>query len=276
MEVKEVIEFLGLKPDEIKTVDDLKAKFEPEFVRISTLTEDSEIIKPFTSKSFGILETESRKLAKKFEIDIDTDIPEFKTVKKATEKYDLVAAKIIEKKDAKIAELAANAGKGNDEKVNELTATLEKEKKARKDEKELLKSISKEFDDYKATAANQLKTIKLETLKAAAKSTVKIIPEATELQKEGYDSIINKRFKFDLDETGNKLVVYDADGKLIPNPKVTGTFKSAEDVLLEIAVKENLCKLNPDGGKPKPEDTKKFSGKEDDKPLRSVAKRMNV
>jgi len=276
MEVKEVIEFLGLKPDEIKTVYDLKAKFEPEFVRISTLTEDSDIIKPFTSKNFGILETQARQLAKKHEIDIETELPEFKTVKKATEKYDLVAAKIAEKKDAKIAELAANAGKGNDEKVNELTATLEKEKKARKDEKELLKSISKEFDDYKATAANQLKTIKLDTLKSSAKSKIKFIPEATELQLAGFEAIIDKKYKFDLDEVGSKLVVYDAEGKLIPNPKVTGTFKSADDVLLEEAVKAQLYKLNPNGGEKKPENDKKFSGKEDDKPLRSVAKRMNV
>ena len=41
METKQILEFLGIDAEKVKTVDDLKPEFEKEFVRIKTLTIDS-------------------------------------------------------------------------------------------------------------------------------------------------------------------------------------------------------------------------------------------
>lgn len=273
IELKQVIEFLGYKPEEIKEFDDLKSKFESEFVRASAINEDFEPVKKLVGQAYGSFDSDLVKVGKAHDIAV-TEIEGWKDAK-IKDKIKLLTAELVKSKDTLIEDLKVKANQNNDEKLNEITALLEKEKLKRKDTETLLKTVSKEFDDTKASYEGKLKNIKLDTLKGNALGQIKWIDGVTELQSEGFNSIINKKYKFDLDETGNKLVVTDADGKQIQNPKVTGTFKSAEEVLVEEAVKLNLYKLNGDGGKGKPAE-KKVAETKEDTPLRTVAKRMQI
>ncbi|MGK3946259.1 hypothetical protein ABK046_48895, partial [Streptomyces caeruleatus] len=84
-----------------------------------------------------------------------------------------------------IEELTKKAGQGNDEKVTELTKAKEKLERKFSDTDELLKTVSREYEDFKVSAANQLKSIKLDTLKASELSKIPFIGDVTTLQKEG-------------------------------------------------------------------------------------------
>ena len=62
IELKEVIEFLGYKSDEIKELSDLKTKFDTEFVRAANINEDSEPVKKILGKVYGTLENDFKKI----------------------------------------------------------------------------------------------------------------------------------------------------------------------------------------------------------------------
>jgi hypothetical protein len=273
IELKQVIEFLGYKPEEIKELDDLKGKFEAEFVRTSAINEEFEPVKKLIGQAYGSFDSDLVKVGKANDIAV-TEIEGWKEAK-IKDKLKLLTSELVKSKEAIIKDLTVKASQNNDEKLNEITAALEKEKQKRKDTEGLLQNVSKEFDESKAGYEGKLKNIKLDTLRSNALSQIKWIDGVSELQTKGFNSIINEKYKFDLDEAGNKLVVTDAEGKQIQNPKVTGTFKSAEEVLVEEAVKLSLYKLNGDGGKPKPTE-KKVTDSGDAKPLREVAKRFNM
>ena len=249
IETKEIIAFLGFKEEEVPTLDALKAKFEPEFIRTSAINAELEPVKKLIGEVYGSVNTDFQKIAKANEINIE-DIEEWKNAK-VKDKLKILTTEISKKKDSIIEDLTKKASLNNDEKLNEITTLLEKEKQKRKEIDGLLKQVSTDFDAYKVTATDQLKNIKSNTLKNGALSTVKWKDGITELEQEGYNSIINKKYKFELDETGTKLEAKDSEGKQIPNPKVTGTFKTVEEVLVEEAVKLNLYKLNSDNGKKK-------------------------
>lgn len=242
IELKQVIEYLGMNPEEIKELDDLKGKFDSEFVRKSAINEDFEPVKKLIGAAYGSFDSDLSNVAKGHEIKVSA-IEGWKDAK-IKDKVKLLASAIVKSKELQIEELTKKAGQGNDEKVKELTDFLEKEKSKRKDIEALLKNVSTELDTTKQTYESKLKSTKLGTLINSAMAGIKWIDEVTELQTEGFNSIIAKKFKFDLDETG-KLQVTDAEGKLIPNTKVTGTFKTADEVLAEEAIRQNLYKINP-------------------------------
>lgn len=242
IELKQVIEYLGMNPEEIKELDDLKGKFDSEFVRKSAINEDFEPVKKLIGAAYGSFDSDLSNVAKGHEIKV-SEIEGWKDAK-IKDKVKLLASAIVKNKELQIEELTKKAGQGNDEKVKELTEFLEKEKSKRKDIEALLKNVSTELDTTKQTYESKLKSTKLDTLINSARAGIKWIDGVTELQTEGFNSIISKKFKFDLDETG-KLQVTDAEGKLIPNTKVTGTFKTADEVLAEEAIRQNLYKINP-------------------------------
>lgn len=249
IETKEVIEFaeyLGYKPAEIKDLAELKTKFEGEFVRTSLINEEFEPVKKLIGKAYGSLEVDLQKVAKTNDVNVD-EIEGWKDAK-MKDKVKLLASKLIESKNTQIEELTKKAGQGNDEKVTELTKAKEKLERKFSDTDELLKTVSREYEDFKVSAANQLKSIKLDTLKASELSKIPFIGDVTTLQKEGYNALVAKELKFDLDESGSKLIVMNSEGKQIPNTKVSGTFLSPEDALISIAAREKLLKLNEVAG----------------------------
>jgi hypothetical protein len=273
IETKDIIEYLGFNPENVKELEDLKSNFEKEFIRASAITEDYEPVKKIVGKIYGSIETDLTKVAKSHEINLD-EISDWKD-SKIKDKLKIVTSKLSEKQQSMIDELQKKASQNNDEKVNELSKMLEKKDKKLNDTESLLKSISKEYDEFKNNSSNQLKTIKLDTMKTNLFTQIKFKDGINEIEQEGYNSIIGKKFRFDLDENG-KMIVTDSDGKLIPNSKVTGTFKSPDEVLTEEAVKLGLYKLNNDGGKQKPTPTKTASPMGEVKALRQVAQRMII
>jgi hypothetical protein len=244
---KEIFEYLGVKADDIKSIDDFKACFDKAFVRTTAINQDSEFVKPILGRYFGEQEVELKRMAKAYAVDIESD--EFKSAKKVTDKYDLILKKAIESSNNIIKDLEGKVGQGNDEKVKTLETKYEKLKREKAEIESLLSNTTTEYEGFKQKAANDIKGIKLGTLKQKDFSSIKFKSDISEIEKKGFFADIHDRYNFDLDETEN-LVVTTKEGKRIPSAKTTGTFKTAQEILEEEAVKSKVYMVNSDGGKP--------------------------
>ena len=268
---KEALEYLGYKAEDFKTVDEFKAKFDSTFIKQSNITEDSEPVKKILGKTFGTLENEIKKVAKGFELDVDFE--ELKD-KKVTEKLKYTFEKYNEKKTEYIKELEEKAALGNDDKVKEWEKKYEKINQKYKDVEGLLNSTKSEYEQAQTKWQSDIKNTKLNVLTKDAFSKVKLKPDVSEFEKKGYFSTIAEKYQFDLDETEN-LIVKNKAGERLKSAKVTGAFKTIDEILEEEAVAGKLYHLNTDGGKPKT--TVNFGTKVDDVttvPLRKVAPRV--
>lgn len=251
MELKEVAEYLGLKEDDIKTMDDFKAKFDTTFIRTSAINEDFEPVKKIVGKIYGTLENEIKKVAKANELELDFDSDELKG-KKVTEKLKFAFEQYTGKTKTIIEELTTKASQGNDDKVKEWEKKYEKLNTKFTETDGLLKTTTSEFNQFKEIKERDIKNIHLNIKKDDIFKTAKFIPEVNEYTKKGFINEFQEKYSLDLDETGTPIIT-DKEGKRIPNPKVTGSFYDPADLLKEEMVKAKLYALNDDGGKKKPE-----------------------
>lgn len=277
METKDIIEFLGYNPESIKTLDDLKSKFNTEFVRASNISEDSELIKPILGKVYGTLEQQIRKSVKNsgFDLDLDNN-EEFKGLKKVNEKFSYVVNKLSEKRDSEINEYKSLSQKGGEEKVLEWQTKYEKLKKSKEDADNMIGSLTNEYESFKQKANGEIKNVKLDVLKKDVISKVKFKQDISDFEKKGYMATVQEKYIFDLDEN-EQLTVLDRNGNKIPSQKVTGTFKTAQEILEEEALAGKLYQVNEAATKQRPT-INKFGAIEQSKPsspTRRIAPRMS-
>lgn len=160
--------------------------------------------------------------------------------------------KIGEKHTTEITTLTEAATKGNDEKLTSLTEELEKTKKAANKYKTDLEQISTTYKQDQEKWSGELKNYKIKTLLNGELSKVTFIDNIKALEKEGYDSTISRKYKFDLDETGEKLVVMDDKGEPIQNPKKVGSYFAPGEVLTLEALNNGILKQNNASATTKP------------------------
>jgi len=276
MESKDIIEFLGYNPEEVKSIEDLKSKFNTEFVRASNINEDSEAIKPILGKVYGTLEHEIRKSVKNSGVEIDLDSDEFKSLKKVNDKLSYVVKKVAEKKDSEINEYKSLSQKGGEEKVQEWQTKYEKLKKSKEDADNMIGSLTNEYESFKQKANGEIKNVKLDVLKKDVISKVKFKQDISDFEKKGYMATIQEKYVFDLDEN-EQLTVLDKNGNKIPSQKVHGTFKTAQEILEEEALAGKLYQVNEAATKQRPT-INKFGAIEQTKPsspTRRIAPRMS-
>ena len=242
MELKDVLGYLGLDAEKVKTLDDLKGTFEKEFVRTSTLNEDSEFIKPILGKTFGTQENELRKIAKKYEIDFDAD--EFKEAKRVSEKADILIGKIAELKDVKIKEFETKLLQGSDEKLTAAEKKAEKLAKELQEKNSLLEATANDFNTFKQTAASEMKNFKLNHVKSNVFGSIKYNSQATDLAKKGFLATIAEKYEFDFDEKEAPIIRVKG-GTQIKSDKVAGAFLTPEEVIKKEAIDAGLYEVNP-------------------------------
>lgn len=248
MEFKDVATFLGYKEDQFKSLDEFKSAFESEFLRASTINEDSEPVKKILGKTFGTLENEIKKVAKAHELDIDFDADDLKG-KKVTDKLKFTFSKYDEKKQSVISELEKKASLNNDDKVKEWETKYSKLENKYKDVDGLLKKTSEDFEGFKQTSEKTIKGVKLNIHKSDLyEKKAKFLPEVNEYAKKGFITAFEEKYSIDLDENDN-AVILDKKGQRIPNPKVTGSFYEPHELLTEEMIKAKFYALNPNPGK---------------------------
>lgn len=250
MELKDLLAYLGMDAEKTKTLEDFKSAFEPEFVRAKNLNEDSEFVKPIIGKVIGTLENEVKKIAKSSGLENEIDSDEYKSNKFLNEKLSFVIKKLGEKSNSQIEEWKTKASQGNDEKVKEYEKKLSSAEQKKKDLEELLNQTKGEYNTFKEQASNQLKGFKLNIIKKDAFSKLPLKSDIKPIELKGFEATIYEKYKLDIDENDVPTVM-DTKGARIPSTKVTGTFKTFEEILQEEATAAGIYQMNSDGGKPR-------------------------
>jgi hypothetical protein len=80
---------------------------------------------------------------------------------------------------------------------------------------------------------------------------LKLKPGVSDLEREGFNSFVDKSFRFDFDDK-DRAMVMDAEGNRIRSEKKADEWKSPDEVLTEAARKYNLLADNPKAGQPAP------------------------
>lgn len=250
LEAKAIIETLGLDPEKIKTIDDFKANVDSTFTRNTLINEESEPVKKILGQVFSTLSTEIKKVAKTNEIELDFASPELKD-KKVKDRLVYFVDQLSNKHKGIVDDLTIKANTGNDDKIKDLQGKYDKEVQKSKDLKGLLDQTTEQFNGFKEQASTQIKGVKLDVHKRDAFGKLKFKSDISDIERRGFNATIDEKYVFDLDET-EKPIIKNKKGEMIPSTKVTGAFKSVDEVLQEEAIVAKVFALNPNSGQQKP------------------------
>ena len=243
IETKDLLSFLGVEADNL---DAFKEKFETEFSRNANIGKDHPKVKAAVGETLGILEKNLKNIAKNHDAEWQGGEWDQKTL---NEKLEHSFGKIVQKHTAVLEDFKKTHTGGNEQVVKEWSEKYTKAEQKAKDIEALLNSTKSEFDTYKQSEAKREKERIIGELKQQAVGKLKFKSTVNDLTKKGFLSAIDESYRIDIDE--NKVpFVTDSKGQRIPNPKVTGTFMSLEDVITGEAIKADIYEKNPHPQKP--------------------------
>lgn len=237
---KEALEYLGFTDAE--SLDDFKAKFHEKYPSDDKVIHDK-FVKPAIGKLMG--KVKQNLLNKAREEGIEFTLSEFDD-KELEEVHSLIADKKSSRYRTELEELR---GKGGDELVKQWQEKAEKASKRASEEEALRKQLASEFDNFKQTASNQVKSVKVNYLKTDLMGKIKFKPGLKDLEKEGFKAYVDNNYRFDFDDQ-DKPVVFDSSGNRIRSEKKADEWKTPEEVLTEAARKFEIFAENPQAGNP--------------------------
>ncbi len=242
---KGVQEYLGLTEDQIKDVDVFKSAVDEKFVLRANAKDDAQIIKDVTGKVTGSITTKLKANFKAAGIELSGDDIEGKKVEEIVE---LGFGKLNEAHTTTVTDLKGQIGNSDEEAIKAIQDKLDTEQKSHKEVKDLLDTTKNDFDTFKTEAAGREKTVKIDTFRGQAMDKLKFKEGLTDVEKAGFNSIVNQNFKIELDDAGAAFIT-DGDGNRIKSEQATGEFKSIDEVFESEATKAKLLASNPHADK---------------------------
>jgi len=235
MELQQILDFMGFK-EAPADIEAFKAEFGKNYIGKNIAAKDPEI----RSKVAGEVLGAATVLAKR-EFGLEGEDLKDK-------KLEEVLQLGLEKQKNLMDELKAAASKGDDEKVKALQDQLESVKKQAKEEADLRKSIAQQLEESQKNFTSEIKKFKVDSTLGQIESKMPWLPTSpvVEVAKEGFKSVLQKKYIFDLDEKGEAIVT-DKEGNRIPNES-KNDFLKPEDVIKMEADKAGL--LAKSNGKP--------------------------
>lgn len=237
----EIFDVLGIKSDEIKSLEDFRVTFEKEFIRKNQVEQDKDISSKIFGKRIGSVESKVKSISKKHGVDFTADEIKDKQVEDLIE---LSFSKIIDNNNKIVDDLKKESTGSKDEVAKGWEEKYTKLESKYKDTEGLLQSTKNDFEGFKTQTATERKNDKLNIFKEQSLGKLKFKPNIKEVEKAGFLSIIDSKYDLDLDEQGS-LFVKDKKGERLKSAKVVGTFKSVEEVLEEEALKAEVIQINP-------------------------------
>lgn len=241
LEAKDLLEYMGLKPDEVSTIDDFKAKIDTSFVRRDQVIKDKELVSQITGKVVGSATTTLNSVAKDLGIEITED--DIKG-KKLEDVIRTVGNKAKDFYSTKITELETLASSTDKEAiVKEYQTKINKLEQKYNDTNKLLDTTKQDYEGKIQGYENEKKQFKVNHLKSEAIKAVQFKDGLTELERKGFLATIEEEYDVDFDETGNPYPVDKKTKSRVPNPKVTGTFMELPDIYNHKAIELKLAKV---------------------------------
>jgi hypothetical protein len=271
MEIKDVTSWLGIEADSIES---FKEAFEKKYFTEDQVFDNKELLSKFTGKTLGNITRQLSNIGRAQGIEFQKPEIEGKPIEDVV---NLFLNKQADQFNGKIKELETHAGSGSDEKLQEWVKKYEKLEGKYRDTESALKKTAEDFEGFKQTASEQVKSVKLDFVKEQLWSTANFAPGTDPLKLKGFRASFNESYKIDLDETGAPYIA-DVSGKRIQNPNKHSEFLGPQDVLnLEIE-KHGLSVKNQRAGQPAFRTVEPVQARPQnpDQPLRKINPRAQV
>lgn len=250
MDTTALLQYLGLNPDEVKTLDDLKAKFPAQFVSRAALldqrsAEFKEILPHVAGRVTGSITSALNRALEEVQLEVT---PQEREGKKAEELVAYAITKLNARageKDSKLQELQAQLAKSKDEATRELTAKLEQEQRRRAEVEQLLGTTKTTLEQQRVDYEAKIKTTRLDYVRTDAHAkAIKWRTGIKPVEQAGFFAHLEKNYKLDLDDQG-QLVPLTATGERVPSKKVVGAFMTYEEVLEQEGKTLGVWEENP-------------------------------
>lgn len=250
MDTTALLQYLGLNPDEVKTLDDLKAKFPTQFVSRAALldqrsAEFKEILPHVAGRVTGSITSALNRALEEVQLELT---PQEREGKKAEE---LVAYAITKlngragEKDSKLQQLQQQLEKSKDEATRELTAELDKARRRLQETEQLLTSTKTTLEQQRTEYEGKIKSTRLDYVRTDAHGkAIKWRTGIKPVEQAGFFAHLEKNYKLDLDDQG-QLVPLTATGERVPSKKTVGAFMTYEEVLEQEGKALGVWEENP-------------------------------
>lgn len=238
IETKELLTFLnlGFTESEIDSLDlnKVKDKFTETYISQKKLGEK-------VGELTGKLGTRYKQLLQENGIDfVNSDL-------EGKQFEDILALGINKfkgKYSSEIDELKSKLGTGTEKQDEALLKKIAKLESQIAEETGKYTTLQSEYENFKTESTNKFSQYKLENkLNEIHSKKIQWTSNIPEVAKKGYFATLKENYKVELDANDN-VVVKDKDGSPIPNPAVNNTFKTYEDILQEVGIKEGTWPIN--------------------------------
>lgn len=242
-----ILAYLGFEADKVKTEDDFKTQFEGKFGAKDALLKDPAFVGKIYGQKLGSIEAKVKANAKKMGVEFTSEEIKDKGVEDILE---LSFTKIAALNQTAM-EAAEKASKGSvDDQVKTWKDKYQSVESKLKDTEGLLAKTSTEYEGFKKDAVVASKTRIITGFKQDALKKLEFKQDITPVERMGFESVLNDKYIFDLDDTQAPFVANKKTGQRIPSKKQTGTFMTADEILQQELIDNKLAKINPNGGKP--------------------------
>jgi hypothetical protein len=162
-----------------------------------------------------------------------------------------VVTKLREQHESNVSELKGQIGKSGEDAIKPWQEKYSKVEASLNDEKRAKQEIFNQFEAYKSESDNMVKSVKLSYDKAKVLGAIPYDQQIMkdDLKREGWESHVDKNFKWDYDEH-NQLIVTDKNGNKFKNPKKADEWLSPLDVMKAEADAKGLIPKNQQGNRP--------------------------
>lgn len=234
MELKDIIEKLDL-PASILEQENIEegfvSAFKSKYVSKELAVNDKEIVGKIAGKILGSATTKLKQISGFTESDVKD------------KKLEEVIEMFGEKYTTEVSTLSEQLKKTNDEKAAAYTEEIEKLKKQANKYKTDFEKTASEYQQKQEEWQGQFKNYKIKSKFDSEFSGVRFKDDLKPIEREGFLTVINKKYQYDLDENDN-LVVYNEKKEPIENPKKLGSYYTPKDVLELEAATNGLLKMN--------------------------------
>lgn len=241
-----ILTFLGL---EAKTEEEFKTSFENKFGIKDQLLKDPKFIGDIFGKRIGSIESRIISNTRKMGIEFPgADIKD----KGVEDIIDMSFMRIADM-NKKAMEDLEKASKGTvDEQVKAAKEEAKQLREKLKDTEGLLSKTSTDFEGFKKEQVNKSKFDTINGFKKTAIGKLEFKQDISPVEKMGFETVLDSKYEFDLDETSNPFIKDKKTGTRIPSKKTIGQFMTTDEILQEELISNKLAKINAQGGKPAP------------------------
>lgn len=240
IESKDIFNYLGLNEAEITDIEKFKQVFNDEEKGFVPAKDHKAKI----GRSMGEFETKIRSAAKTYIPNFDPKVFEGKQLDEKLQFVFEAQAQsnqsMVSDLTGKVQELESSVNKKKDEVVKEWENRYSQLEKKLKDTEKLHLDTIQEYTGFKSQAEQMVKGVKLDVRKKEAFSSLKLKQNISDLEKAGFNTIIESKYKFELDEQDQLYPVDAKTGERLKSSKQIGAFKSVEEVLMEEAIAQKV------------------------------------